>query len=427
MKINNHFIPVAWCLLAIVQAANIQANEGGYLSLTQLVAAVLQANPELEVAHAVWQAYASRVEQQSSLADPKFRYSLAPLTIGSDKIHFGQRFELSQQIPWPGKLSLRGKAAEYAAQASQQNTLALQLVLATAAKSLFADWYFIHQAIAINQINQSLLTEFRDIAVSRYSTGQVSKQDALGAEVELNLLRHQAIVLQRERKTILAHINTLLNQPPEMPIPVPQKLAEINFIPDIDELRAEAMQSRPELKGVAANVQAAKTTTELAELSYYPDFKLSAGYNGLWDNEDKRFTIGVGINIPLDQSKRQAAEQEARAKMQQAHWHKIDLEAKIIEELQIAYDRVVESLHTLKLYREQLAPLADENLAAAKADYRAGKGDFLTLLNSEKNLMQTQLQTEQALADTHRRFAALERAVGSIESLWGVEPGSTAP
>ena len=36
--------------------------------------------------------------------------------------------------------------------------------------------------------------------------------------------------------------------------------------------------------------------------------------------------------------------------------------------------------------------------------------------------MQTQLQTEQALADTHRRLAELESAVGHLEPLSASNP-----
>lgn len=428
MKTHYYLIKLLVLLLTITQPVNLPANEirtidsVDALSLSQLVAAVLQANPGLEIAQASWQASVARINQQSAWDDPQFQYRFAPLTINSQKadgrnIDFGQRFEISQKIPFPGKLHLRGKAAEYQAETQQQNTVTLQLLLATKTKSLFADWYFIHQAIAINEANQTLLAEFRDIAVTRYSTGRTSKQDVLRAEVEQALLRHQAIVLQRQRKTILAQLNTLLNRPVETPLSLPQKLTEISELPDFEQLQINALQSRPELKASVANINEHKTRTELAALAYYPDLKLSAGYNSLWDNEDKRFNIGVGINIPLDQSKRRAAEQEAKANSQQARWRKIDLEARISEELAVAYAQVEESQHVLRLYRQQLSPLADENLAAAKADYQAGKGDFLTLISSEKNRLQTQLQTEQALADLHRRFAELDQAVGSLEPL----------
>ncbi len=391
-------------------------------SAIQLVQQILQANPRLDIAQANWQASLAKIEQQSALDDPQFQYSFAPLTGDSQKpngqdLDFGQRFEISQKLPFPGKLDLRGKAAEYQAMSQQQSIKTLQLLLASKAKILFADGYFIHQAIIINQINQTLLQEFRDIALTRYSTGKVSKQDVLHAEVELTLLKHQAIVLQRQKKTIIAQLNTLLNRPVGSSLTLPKQLNEINKLPQLKQLQDIALQSRPEFKAIVAKINVYKTRHKLAALDYYPDLRLSAGYNSLWDNEDKRFNIGVGINIPLNQSKRRAAEQEAKSNSQKAYWRKIDVEARISEELAIAYAQTEESLHVLHLYRQQLSALADANLAAAKSDYQAGKGDFLTLISSEKNRFQTQLQTAQALANVHRSLAKLEQAVGILEPL----------
>jgi cobalt-zinc-cadmium efflux system outer membrane protein len=423
MKSNYHPVRLMLLVLILSRTTNSLAAEaiinqaGGALSSTQLVSAVLAANPQLEVVQAIWQATASRIEQESALDDPMLIHSMAPQTIGNQQTGFSQSTEISQKIPWPGKLRLRGEAAGFEADAANANIAALRLVLSSTAKSLFADWYYIHQAIKINQINQTLLAEFRDIAVTRYSTGLASKQDALSAEVEIALLEHQAIVLERERRTILARLNTLLNRLPDEPIPPPSKPIEIIVLPDAKSLHNNALQARPELKELAARIQASKTQTELAKRAFYPDLNLSAGYNSFWDRSEQRFILGVGINLPLDQGKRHAAESEARARMKQAEWNSIDQMAKIREEVQIAYERTDESIHVFQLYQKQLLPLADETLEAAIADYQTGRGDFLTLISSEKNRMQTQLQTEQALTDTHRHLAELERAVGSLEPL----------
>ena len=426
---KTYFAPTIFLLLlTLIPSINTAANEiraidsTDKLSSSQLVTAVLQANPKIEEAQASLRASIANIETQSTLDDPQFQYRFAPLTINSHRsdgrqLSYGQHFEISQKIPFPGKLSLSAKAAEYLAKTRQLDIMTLRLLLATQAKSLFADWYFIHQAIAINQSTQNLLKTIRNIALTRYSTGRTSKQDILSVEVEQELLKHQAIVLKRQQKTILAKLNTLLNRPVESNLPSPQKPTDINELPDFESLKNKAIASRPELKTSIATIAYHQTRTELAALDYYPDLKLSAGYNSLWDNEDKRFSMGVSINLPLNQSKRRAAQQKAIANRQQAKWHKTDLEARINEELAIAYAQAEESLHVLHLYRQRLSPLALENLSAAKANYQAGKGDFLTLLNGEKNLLQTRLQTERALADVQRSLAALERATGSLENL----------
>ena len=418
-----YFYPIKLLLLFVTMIQSVMANEAisqnsaDISSVEQLVSAVLQANPRLEVAQASWQASVARIEQQAALDDPQFQYSFAPSTIDAQKTDFGQHFQLSQKLPFPGKLHLRAKAAEYKAESRQQNIATLQLRLATTAKTLFADWYFIHQAIANKQRKQALLKEFHEISKTQYSTGRASKQDVLHAQLALSLNKHQTIILQRQRKILLSQLNTLLNRVINTPLSIPQQLSEIKALPDLEQLQTKALQSHSELIAIAANINEHETSSQLAALDYYPDLKLSAGYNSLWDNEDKRFNLGVGINIPLDQSKRRAAEQEANANSQQAHWQKIDLQANIIEQLSIAYAHAEESLHVLQLYKQQLSPLADADLAAAKVAYQSGKGNFLTLLNSEKNRLQTQLQTKQALVEVHQRFSELEQAVGSLEAL----------
>lgn len=412
--------------LSTITASSHAAESGPFvgqanLSSVRLVAAVLSRNPTLPAMQAAWEAAGTRVEQVSALDDPWLSYNVAPQTVGVSDLDFGQKVELSQKIPWPGKLRLRGKAAQHDADVIHQSVKMARLHLAARAKILFTDWYFVHQSIRINRINQDLLNEFQRIAITRYSTGLATKQDALRANVESNLLKHQAITLDRERRTIIARINRLLNHTPDDPVPPPQKLPEPVLLSNVEALRVQALQSRPELKAQQAHIQGFNTRTKLAQRDFYPDFNLSMEYNSLWDRTEKRFTIGAGINVPLDQSKRRAAEAEARAKLKQAQWEQCNLSARIEEEVQIAYDRVRETRQVLTLYRYQLLPLAEEDLDAATADYRSGSGDFLTLISTEKNLIQTQLEVERALSDSHRRLAELERAVGAIEPLSAID------
>lgn len=385
------------------------------LTSQQLVSAVLFANPQLKIAQSAWDASLTRIDQTSSFDDPIFSYTTAPLTINSNRSDYGQRIEISQKLPWAGKLTLRSQEAEYQADAVNHNIVGLQLKLSIATKIFFIDWYYIHQAIKINQQNQALLQEFKEITVSRYSTGLASKQDALRAEMELALLEHQAIVLMRQQRAIQTHINTLLNKQPDSPLARPVGLDDLQVLPSINDLQDQALQYRPELKTLIATSKAAKMHFELAEKDSYPDITFKAGYNSLWKDSDKHFTVGIAVNVPLFQGKYKAAENEALAQIKKIEWQRIDFIAKLKEDIHISYDKVVESMHVLTLYRKKLIPLANEVVKAEKSAYQAGEGDFLSLIDSEKKQMHILLQTEQALADTHRHIARLENAVGLIQ------------
>ena len=385
------------------------------LTPQQLVAEVLQANPQLEIAQATWEAALARVAQHASFEDPTFSYSMAPLTIEDSRTDYGQRIEISQKLPWPGKLNLRSETASYKADAINQSIQDLQLKLSLATNALFIDWYIIHQAIDINHRKQALLKDIKDIAVSQYSTGLATKQDALQAEMEFVLLEHQSIALTRKQRSIRTHINTLLNIPPESPLALPAKLTEITTLPEVKKFQQQALLKRPELKRIEATLNAAKSQSKLAIKNSYPDITLKAGYNSLWENSNKHFTVGIGLNIPLFQEKHRAAENEALAQIKQAEWQRVDFIAKLKEEIQISYDRTLESIHILSLHNNKILPLAKAIFDTAKSDYQSGNGNYLNLINSEKKYLQILLQTKHALANTHLNFAKLENSAGFIK------------
>ncbi|MDF1583785.1 MAG: TolC family protein [Methyloprofundus sp.] len=422
MLCRYHFKWLLMLFLSLTQTNLLLASEERLhkvslpLNAQALVSQVLTANPQLEVAQATWQASIARIDQASALEDPQLNYTMAPMTIGGQS-NYGQRIEISQKLPWLGKLDLRNATASHKAEAEQHKIAILQLQLSGSAKTLFADWYFVHQASAINQAEIILLTELRTLSMNRYSTGEASKQATLQVAVSIALLEHKAIALERERRSIRTRINTLLNQQPNHPIAEPSELMISGILPEIGALQEQALQARPELKALDAAIKAAKSNSELALKNNYPDINLNAGYNSLWDNSDKHFTVGVGVNLPLYQGKHRAEESEALALRKQAEWMRIDFIAQLKEEVQIAYDRVHESQHILGLYKDKLLPLAKETVQTAQSDYQAGKGDFLTLIDSEKNHLQTQLQVEQALTNTYKRLAELESAVGSFAPL----------
>lgn len=415
-----------WLAIGGYSGVTAEANDvfqhDSQLTPERLVEAVLDRNPDVPAMQAAWEAARSRIAQGEAFDDPMLTYGFAPQTAGASGLDFGQKLSISQRLPWPGKRQLRGDAARLEADAAQQNVEWVRLKLAEAARVAFADWYFVHAAIRVNAVNKSLLEEIRNIAQVKYGAGRASKQDALRAEVEVALLEHRDIVLERQRKAALAMLNILLQRQPDAPLPPPSALPGGDALPSVVQLRAMALQNRPDIHAVDARVQAGQQRVKLAERNTLPDFQLSADYNSLWMRDEQRLMVGVGINIPLS-AKHRAAEDEARADLLRLDFTRQEAVVQLQGEVQQAYDQVVESQHVLALYQDHLLPLAEENLAAARSDYEAGRGNFLDMIGAEKNLMQARLQLEQARAEHYRRRASLERAVGGPQALQSIQTG----
>jgi len=421
-------------LLLITLAVPFTANRAGDLvsfadqreiTATQLITAVLQRNKSLSAMTAAWQAARSRIASARAFEDPMLSYTLAPDTQNLPGQDLGQKIVLSQKLPWPGKRGLQGEQAEHQANASKERIALASLALQEETHRLYAEWFYIHEAIRINLVNRELWDEFRKIAELKYSTGQASKQDALQAAVEQAKLEHHAIVLQRRQRHIRTSINHLLNLSPEQELPLPAGIEGLRTLPDASVLRGRAMSSHPVILALRAELQAQQAQTRLAKRNYFPDFRVTVGHNSLWAQQQKRNTIGVGLNLPLAWSKRKGDVDESKALVQQLQWKLQDKLMEVASKTQQAYDSIEESHHALTLYRNKLVPLAEESLQAARSEYQFGKGDFLRLVSAEKDLMQTQLSWIRAQSDYHRRLAVLASRVGDAQIMTGGLAGRT--
>src|SRR5262249_31672106 len=154
---------------------------------------VLARNPSLAQMIAAWQAAAARYPQVVSLEDPMVTGRLGPGSFGSNNVDFAYMVEVSQKLPFPGKLALRGQNALAEANAAEQNVDDMRLQLVESAKIAFFDYLLAHRALEVNAESLKLLQGARADAESRYENGKADQQDMLGAEVEIGRERERRL------------------------------------------------------------------------------------------------------------------------------------------------------------------------------------------------------------------------------------------
>ena len=380
------------------------------LTADSLAQAALARNAGVKALEEAARAAKFRIAPAGALEDPTLRYSVPPATFGE---RFG-RLDFAQPLPWPGKLALREEAARHDAEAARADTADLRLQVAAAAKSLFAEWAYVQRALSINADHQALLEDLRRAAESAYAAGRTGQRDVLQAEVARTRLQAEAVDLKRRRYEVQARINALLNREPQASLPPPAALPPLHSLPTANDLQRIAAGNHPELSRVQARIGQAQARLDLAKKDYYPDFRLMTGYNSLWDNTDKRWTVGIGINLPLNYgNKRGAAEDAARAELMRSRWQLSDREARLLSELEVARAAVAETAAVIDLYQTRLLPLAQDNLSAARADYSAGAGAFLDVIDAERQQLRVEDLLARARADYQRRLAELERWLGT--------------
>ena len=394
-----------------VYASDTDDSQEKALQLDALVGAVLERNSGLKSVDEATRAATFRIAPASALPDPMLTYAGAPDTAGGPR-GFQERVEISQTLPWPGKLDLQKSRASAQAEATASSYEDRRLLIIAAAKQLYAEWAYIHQSLDLKYQHRELLQEMVGVAKARYSAGKALQQEVLQAEVEAAQIDTEIVSHHRRKVEVLARLNALLNRPPTAALPPPAGLPESVELPGMPTLQSLALENHPELHRLRSNVRAAKSELGLAEKDYFPDFKLAGGYNSLWDDEDKRWWLGVSINIPFDFSnKRDASRDAANAEVMRYQWALSDSEARIIADLQESLARVSELEQTLTIYRERLLPLARASLETSLANYRSGKSGFITSIDAQRKQLQTEDAFQRTRSDYLRALALVERYI----------------
>lgn len=415
----------ALALTIIVVAATAGATEtqientswGATISMDELVSAVIGRNSSLEEAKAAADAAAHRIAPAGDLDDPVLTYAVAPATLGNPWLDPGHRVELSQMVPWPGKLGARQEAARQNAAAMESSVEVRRLDIIAFTKAAYAEWYFVHEAIRLNRENQKILEDLRAITEGHVSAGQGLQQDILRVETELALLSDQFLSLEAEKVGVQARMNAILNQNPDESIPPPRSF-EFGDLPALLLLIATAERHHPRLLQLEHLLDARTADADYARKDFYPDFKISGGYNSLWDSNDKRYTVGVSINIPLNRGRLQSELSARGAEENQARWRLVDERFKILNNISAAFAEAQRVAKSIAVYKEKLIPLSEETLTASLSEYQGMVGDFLNVITAERDKLRTEQSLYRLQADYIRKVAELESSVGlSLDEL----------
>ena len=380
------------------------------LSAEAFTEAVFAQNASLEAMRQAVAAALAQVKPAGALQDPTFSISAAPRTFGSATGATGD-VEVSQPLPWWGTLDARKQVAQAAAEAAGHDLDALRLRLGALARGAFSDWVFVHRALEINAANQSVLTELRNVARIRYSTGQAPQEDVLQADVQRTLLKQQRLEWQRQRTVVQARMNALLDRAPQTSIPEPAALPAAVDLP-AEELLAQRVLGHPQLRQLEAQREAAQAQERLADKERYPKFGVSVGYNNMWSDPAMRPMVGLSFTVPIDQAKYRATVDAAHAQARRSASILEDQRANMLADLAADYASVREAVQSLALYRDELVPLARNTLEVARTEYGSGKGGFLNVLIAEQHRLDTEIGLARTQSEYYQRLAALEQASG---------------
>jgi cobalt-zinc-cadmium efflux system outer membrane protein len=405
------------------------AQTGGSqsLNLDSLVTEALNSNPQIRAARQRSVAAGQRSPQVSALPDPMVTYTR---WLSSPETRVGPQqdiFMLSQPVPFPGKLGLMGDMADADAAAAGAQYEAVRRDIVFNVKQAYYDLYWIDRSVRILDDYLSLLRDFSKVAERKYATGEGIQASVLKSQVEISNVIERKLSFDRMRKGAAARLNALLNRPVDSAL-APAALIDTSEVEVSESLLVrQALDQRQELKVAEEMIQKSGFMKDLARKEYFPNFNLQASYitvskkNSMASDAGKdAYSIGIGLSLPIQFGRRVAATEEAEATDQANRLTYENLKNSVEAEIADLCFQLQSTQQTLDLYSQGLLVQAQTSLESAVSAYQTGKLDFLSLLDSERMVLQAKLGYVKEQSNYGKIAAALERAVGG-NSLAGKE------
>ena len=401
-----------------LRARNASAGEPTILA--DLLTEAEKNNPQVQAARHGWQSAKQISTQVATLPDPQV--VLQQTNVGSprpfagytnsDFAYIGVGF--SQDLPYPGKLRLRGEIAQKDADATQQKYESLRRAVLAAVKMAYFQLGYLAKRQKILDEDAQLLQQVEQAAESRYRNGLGNQQDVLQAQLERTKLLREINRNQLEQGKTQAELKNFLNRSQSSTDIETAELSESTPAYTFEQLLAEAKAGNPDLAGMQKIVERQGLQIDLAKKDFYPDFNVQ----GMWQRTDPSqfrayYQFTVGMRIPIYRSRRQRpelaqaesdrdrAKSEYEVQSQQTAFH-----------LRQQYVTAEKSAELLKIYREGLIPQARAELQAGMAAYQSNRQDFQALLASFLDVLKLDEEYWQTLSEHETALAQMEELTG---------------
>jgi outer membrane protein TolC len=423
-KILHSFVLVAF--LAALGAASprvsaAEAESRGDLRLGDLISLAHGSNPSIIAAREKWRSTVERYRVATGYPDPQLMVTWFPEPIETRLGPQDWNLNLSQTIPFPGKLS---KAGEVVGADARIARLELDRTIREVTGAIRESWHelgYIRRAGEIAEANIELLDHMRKVAETAYADDRAIFLDVVKSQSEVAQLRYDLLLLGDLEMTEVTRLNGLLDRPPghEIGDLAPESLPPLAY--GLEEVYALAETSREAIRIAGARVEKAQAGVDLAGYSYLPTFKAGLFYAAIGrpdvaapppDAGDDALGVQLGLSIPLWLDKNRGAIAGARAEKERARAMRRKTINDTRTKIHALYFRMENASRLMELYGKEMLPQAERSMEIAETWFSQGEGSLSDFIETRAVWYNFQLSLARARADYGKYLARMETLAG---------------
>jgi len=346
------------------------------------------------------------------LADPKLIAAIENVpTDGADRFNLTREFMtmrkigLMQDFPGGDKRKLRGERADAEVRREAALLAVARLNLRRDVSLAWIERHFAERQLAT--LKDLLRESELQVATAQAALagGRGQSADPLAARLAVAQFADRITDAERGVARAQAGLARWIGAAARQPLAAPPAFDQLSH--RNDQLTGN-LDDHPHLAMYAPLQNMATSEVRLAEAARNPDWSLEVAFAQRGPSYSNMLSIGVRIDLPIFQSRRQdpaiaaklAMVEQVRAQTEEARRaHAAEIEIMLVD-WNSARTRI-------QRYETELMPLARERSSVTLAAYRGGKAELPMVLEARRAEIETRLSQLQAEAELARAWASL--------------------
>lgn len=398
------------------QSAQLLLRKEANLTLRDVLALMLQNNPELASFSKEILAFEGTKLQASKFRNPDFTVEAEDVNSSNPALQRFTTFRISQLIELGGKRRARMDVASLGQELADKSYEVKRLELIARTANTFIDVLAGQERLRVAEETLQLTRKVVDTAYKRVESGKAPPIEETRSRVALSTA---TIELEQARRD-LASARTQLSLLWGSAIPqfgeVLGDLEATVLIPAFEVLEHHILNNPLAQRGVK-NVEHRAALIELEKSRRIPDVTLGGGVRRYLISEDTTAVVNLSIPIPLF-DRNQGNLQEAYQRLNKAKDEQMTVDLLLRTELTRAYQSLLAAQNEIKLLHDEVLPGARSAFEVANRGYELGRFSFLEMLDAQRALFQNRVLYVRALANYQRLINEIERLIAApLDSL----------
>ncbi|MGD9849943.1 MAG: TolC family protein [Nitrospirales bacterium] len=322
--------------------------------------------------------------------------------------------QLQQMFLLAGKRGYRMESAEYGIKAAEAAFADAIRELTLTLKDTYYQVQLASRRLELAKENQERFHRILTIGELRFKKGFIAEVDLIRLRLQAVDFGAQVIKFTQEAQTALNNLRLLLALPPETAIVLTTDLVYRRVTPNIERLRLEAMEKRPDLQARRFDLSQQQANLKLAKAFRYPDPIVGGNFTmqGPQGGGNQQL-YGLNLQVPLpvfDRNQGGIAQAEVAIQTAQADLRKTTL--KVQNDIEVAYQNLTQSQRLIEAYQAGVLEDARTTFSILEKAYQKGGVTLIDLLDAartSRTILQNYLE---ALFEYQRNLFLLEQAAG---------------